>query len=246
MVDTATPVDTNVEGSTSTVETTTGMEQKPFIVGEHSVYKTVEDLYKGAIQKEQYIQKLQKENAELLEKLDSINMETNLVEEFQQLRKGNTPMMNEDNQMSMSNTNAPMTDEDIKQIALKAMQENAEKQRKETNLAECKSLLGSDDNAVNLALKNKAKELGVTEEDLLAMAADKPQLFKRLIGVQATTKTFDFMPSSIRTSNNTQENSGSIYEDFRKNCTNPRYVADFVNRAMKDPSMVDSFEWKVK
>ena len=93
----------------------------------------------------------------------------------------------------------------------------------------------------NLALKNKASELGVTVEDLNDMAATKPQLFKRLFDIKEAPKV-DFIPSSVRQVNNTQPVDG--YSEFVKNATNPRYVAEMVDKAMKDPSIISGWEWK--
>lgn len=237
MVDTATTVEP-VEGTDLSEATTTGNEQKPFIVGEHSVYNTVEDLYKGAVQKEQYIQKLVKEAAELRAQLEQNKYETDLRQELIKYRKEALMTNNDTTQVENTTT---LTDDTIKEIALKAMQENMVKQQQEKNLQECKSMLGSTDDDINLALKNKAGELGVTVEDLNDMAATKPQLFKRLFDIKEAPKV-DFIPSSVRQVNNTPSTDG--YTDYVKNATNPRYVAEMVEKAMKDPSIVAGWEWK--
>lgn len=237
MVDTATTVEP-VEGTDLSEATTTGNEQKPFIVGEHSVYNTVEDLYKGAVQKEQYIQKLVKEAAELRAQLEQNKYETDLRQELINYRKEALMTNNDTTQVENTTT---LTDDTIKEIALKAMQENMVKQQQEKNLQECKSMLGSTEDDINLALKNKAGELGVTVEDLNDMAATKPQLFKRLFDIKEAPKV-DFIPSSVRQVNNTPSTDG--YTDYIKNATNPRYVAEMVEKAMKDPSIVSGWEWK--
>lgn len=237
MVDTATTVEP-VEGTDLSEATTTGNEQKPFIVGEHSVYNTVEDLYKGAVQKEQYIQKLVKEAAELRAQLEQNKYETDLRQELINYRKETLMTNNDTTQVENTTT---LTDDTIKEIALKAMQENMAKQQAEKNLQECKSLLGSSEDDINLAMKNKANELGVTVEDLTDMASTKPQLFKRLFDIKET-KTVDFIPSSVRQVNDTQPVDG--YSEFVKNAKDTRYVASMVEKALKDPSIVSGWEWK--
>lgn len=237
MADTETTVEA-AEGTIVSEATTAGIEQKPFIVGEHSVYNTVEDLYKGAVQKEQYIQKLLKEAAELRAQLEQNKYETDLRQELINYRKEALMTNNDTTQVENTTT---LTDDTIKEIALKAMQENMAKQQAEKNLQECKSMLGSTEDDVNLALKNKASELGVTVEDLNDMAATKPQLFKRLFDIKEAPKV-DFIPSSVRQVNNTQPVDG--YAEFVKNATNSRYVAEMVDKAMKDPSIVSGWEWK--
>lgn len=237
MVDTATTVEP-VEGTDLSEATTTGNEQKPFIVGEHSVYNTVEDLYKGAVQKEQYIQKLVKEAAELRAQLEQNKYETDLRQELINYRKEALMTNNDTTQVENTTT---LTDDTIKEIALKAMQENMAQQQAEKNLQECKSLLGSNEDDINLAMKNKATELGVTVEDLNDMASTKPQLFKRLFDIKEARQV-DYIPSSVRQINNTQPVDG--YSEFVKNAKDSRYVATMVEKALKDPSIVSGWEWK--
>ena len=237
MAETETTVEA-AEGTIVSEATTTGIEQKPFIVGEHSVYNTVEDLYKGAVQKEQYIQKLLKEAAELRAQVEQNKYETDLRQELINYRKEALMTNNDTTQVENTTT---LTDDTIKEIALKAMQENLAKQQAERNLQECKSMLGSDEDTVNLALKNKAGELGVTVEDLNDMASTKPQLFKRLFDIKEAPKV-DFIPSSVRQVNNTQPTD--TYEEFIKNAKDPRYVASMVDKVQKDPSLISGWEWK--
>lgn len=237
MADTETTVEA-AEGTIVSEATTAGIEQKPFIVGEHSVYNTVEDLYKGAVQKEQYIQKLLKEAAELRAQVEQNKYETDLRQELIKYRKDALMTNNDTTQVENTTT---LTDDTIKEIALKAMQENMAKQQAEKNLQECKSMLGSTEDDINLALKNKATELGVTVEDLNDMAATKPQLFKRLFDIKEAPKV-DFIPSSVRQVNNTPFTDG--YSEYVKNATNPKYVSEMVDKAMKDPSIISGWEWK--
>lgn len=237
MADTETTVEA-AEGNSISEATTAGIEQKPFIVGEHSVYNTVEDLYKGAVQKEQYIQKLLKEAAELRAQVEQNKYETDLREELIKYRKDALMTNNDTTQVENTTT---LTDDTIKEIALKAMQESMAKQQADKNLQECKSMLGDTEDTVNLALKNKASELGVTVEDLNDMAATKPQLFKRLFDIKEARQV-DFIPSSVRQVNNTPTTDG--YSEFVKNANDPRYVASMVEKAMKDPSIISGWEWK--
>lgn len=240
MVDTATTVDAVVEGNRDTAETSASIVQKPFIVGEHSVYESVEDLFKGAVQKEQFIQQLKKEKAELSAQLEQYKLDSNLKQELEKIRK--ETQMTDVNMEEMTKT--PITDDTIKEIALKAMQEYGDKQTKEANLNECKSLLGSKEEDINLALTNKASELGVTKEDLEDMAATKPQLFKRLFEIKETSRSMDFIPSSVRAVSNNEPTD--TYGEFIKNANDKRYVAAMVDKALKDPTLVSDWEWKVK
>lgn len=240
MVETATTVDTVIEGKDNISEaTTTGIEQKPFIVGEHSVYNTVEDLFKGAVQKEQYIQQLIKETAELRAQLEQNKNETNLLQELKNYRKETLMTDN----VNVENTNT-LTDDTIKEIALKALQENMAKEKAAANLQACKSMLGSSEDDINLALTNKAAELGVTKEDLEDMASTKPQLFKRLFDFKEPAETTGYIPSTVRQINTTPVSNG--YEEFIKNARDSHYVASIAKKALENPELVMDWEWKVK
>lgn len=239
MVDDATTDSTVVEGTAETVATTTGTGKTPFIVGEHSVYSDVESLYKGAIQKEMFIQQLQKEKAELSAQLEQLKTDTTLIEQLKEYRKD---LLMTDNTSAVENTNTPITDEAIKEIALKAMQENMERQKQAANLQECKSLLGNTAEAIDLALKNKATELGVETHELEEMAATKPQLFKRLFEIKNTSRPMDYIPSSVRTTDN--NNQTDAYAEFIKNARDTKYIANLTKKALENPEMLSGWEWK--
>lgn len=239
MVDDATTDSTVVEGTADTVATTTGTGKTPFIVGEHSVYSDVESLYKGAIQKEMFIQQLQKEKAELSAQLEQLKTDTDLIEQLKEYRK---EILMTDNTSAVENTNTPITDEAIKEIALKAMQENMERQRQANNLQECKGLLGKTAEDIDLALKNKANELGINTGDLEEMAATKPQLFKKLFEIKEAVRSPEYIPSSVRSIDN--NNQTDAYAEFIKNAKDAKYIATVTKKALENPEMVSGWEWK--
>ena len=58
-----------------------------YVVGEHSVYNSVEELYKGAIQKEGYIQTLKQELAEARATIEELSKNETIVEKLKQIRE---------------------------------------------------------------------------------------------------------------------------------------------------------------
>ena len=149
-----------------------------YVVGEHSAYNSVEELHKGAIQKENYIQILKKELAEAKTVIEELSKNGTIVEKLKQIRE---------NKMDTENTNTPMLPEDaIKQIALKAMQEANQVNEAESNLANCKQAVASISTDVELALTNKAKELGCSVEYLEGIAKTSPKAFKSMFGIKET------------------------------------------------------------
>lgn len=208
-----------------------------YVVGEHSVYNSVEELFKGAKQKEEYISKLQQELATAREKIEELSTKSNITEQLKQIRE---------NKMDTENTNTPMLPEDaIKQIALKAMQESNKAQEAESNLANCKQAVASINSDVDLALKNKAKELGCTVEYLEDIARHSPKAFKSMFGIKETVSfdSVNFFQSSKQATNTTDTSVADSFFKDKNLVNNPAKVAEFMQRAMKDPSLVSHIKW---
>lgn len=203
-----------------------------YVVGEHSVYNSVEELFKGAKQKEEYISKLQQELATARETIEKLSTKSNITEQLKQIRE---------NKMDTENTNTPMLPEDaIKQIALKAMQESNKAQEAESNLANCKQAVASISGDVDTALKSKAKELGCTVEYLESIAKTSPKAFKSMFGIKEAV-SFDSINFLQNSRQATQESDSNEAEAFFKNkaaVRDPRAVAAFMDKAMKDPSIL--------
>ena len=208
-----------------------------YVVGEHSVYNSVEELFKGAKQKEEYISKLQQELATARETIEKLSTKSNITEQLKQIRE---------NKMDTENTNTPMLPEDaIKQIALKAMQESNKAQEAESNLANCKQAVASISGDVDTALKSKAKELGCTVEYLESIAKTSPKAFKSMFGIKETVSfdSVNFLQSSRQANNTTDTSEADAFFKDKTLVNNPTKVAEFMKRAMKDPSLVSHIKW---
>ena len=84
-------------------------------VGEHSAYKSVEDLVKGKAEADKYIAKLLAEAKEKDELISNLTTRANITDELKQIREANT--------MGTENTKAlEITEDAMRQIALKTMQ----------------------------------------------------------------------------------------------------------------------------
>jgi hypothetical protein len=219
------------EDNNDNVETTT------FVVGEHSVYKSVEDLYKGAIEKDKFISKLQAELESARKAIEELSKNSNIVEQLKQIRE---------KKMDTENTNTPQLPEDaIKQIALNAMQEANQSQLAESNLANCKQAVASLNSDVELALKNKANELGCSVEYLEDIARTSPKAFKSMFGIKEAVSldSINFLQSSRHVSNvSASEEASAFFKDTAAH-RDPAKVAEFMRKAMKDPSMLANVKW---
>lgn len=210
-----------------------------FVVGEHSVYNSVEDLFEGAKQKEKYIAELIKANKELQEKYDSIEKNNSLVDELRSFRK----QVQEGGYEQMDSTN-PNVDYDImKEIALKAMQEKAAEDAAAKNLQECLESIQDKSGDADLAIKSKASELGVSVDYLKDIAMTSPKAFKSMFGIkQESGVTPNFLQSTKQTTNETRDEATEFFKN-KQLSNSPSAIAAFMEKAMRDPSILDNVKW---
>ena len=217
------------ENDDDSVATTT------FVVGEHSVYKSVEDLIEGKRQADAYIAKLSSELKEANATIEQLKKTGTIVEQLKQIRE---------TKMDTENTNTPKLPEDaIKQIALNAMQEQTKALEAENNLANCKQAVASLNADVELALKNKANELGCSVEYLESIAKTSPKAFKSMFGIKESVSfdSVNFLQSSRHTNTETQSNEANDF--FKSKTTNPKAVAEFMKKVVANPSLLNNVKW---
>lgn len=206
-----------------------------FVVSERSVYDSVDALLQGAKEKEAYITKLLQERDDALAKVNELSKKSDIVEQLKQIRE---------TKMDTENTNTPLPEDAIKQIALNALQEQTQTQQAESNLANCKQAVASISNGdVDLALKNKAAELGCTVEYLENIAKTSPKAFKSMFGIkeQVSFDTVNFLQSSRQTASNDSSNEAT--EFFKSKTTDPRAVSEFMKKVVANPSLLDKVKW---
>lgn len=224
MTDVATTTQTiNNPGNTDTI-----------VVGEHSAYKDVESLIKGKAEADVYIQKLVEQNKEMQKQIEELAKRGDIVEQLKQIRQTGT-----------EHTNTPgITEDAMKQIALKAMQEENARSQAAANLNDCKTALQAERGDVGLALKNKAAELGCTVEYLESIATTSPKAFKSMFGLKDKPVTFEsvnFLQGS-RATQPIEPNEVKTAKDLIGDVNNPKVMANFVDRALKDPSLLNNLK----
>jgi hypothetical protein len=222
------------EATTSDVEELNDKgETTTFInVGEHSGYKSVEDLIKGKAEADKYIEQLKAKAREREELIAQLQKNNSIVEELKQIRSMN---------MNTENTNAHDVNEDaMKQIALKVLQDENANKIATDNLNSCKSAVAALNSDVELAMKNKAQELGCTVEYLEGIAKTSPKAFKSMFGIKEAVSfdSVNFLQSSrhvTQTDDAKEEINAAM-----KNAKDPRQMADLFNKLAKDPSLLNN------
>ena len=229
MADEATTSGAVTGNDNETVATTT------LIVGEHSAYKSVEELIEGKRKADEYIAKLSQDLKEAKATIEGLSKNATIVEQLKQIR--------ENKMDNTENTNpSQLPEEAIKQIALNAMQDYNKANEAESNLANCKQAVASINADVDLAMKNKAKELGCSVEYLEGIAKTSPKAFKSMFGIKETVSfdSVNFLQSSRHTGNETANTEAD--EFFKSKQYTPAKVAEFMKRAQNNPEVLANFK----
>jgi hypothetical protein len=198
-------------------------------VGEHSAYKSVEDLIKGKAEADKYISQLTKALKEKDEAIAELQRKGTIVDELKQIRE-----------KGMENTNTPdITEDTMKEIALKVLQDETKAKLESDNLTDCHNAVAGIASDVDLALKNKAQELGCTVEYLENIAKTSPKAFKSMFGIknEVSFDSVNFLQSSRHISNET-----SNEQIDTASLKNPKAMASLFERAVKDPSMLNKIK----
>lgn len=243
-VNAATTVETT-EGLTQTAGVTApAIPQEPFIVGETSVYKDVASLLKGAQEKEKLIKTLLAENKEYKDQLARFTNIENFKEELQKMTEVQI-------QTPETVTTNPLSEEEIQKIAVQAMLKQQQESAQEANLAKAMETLAVTFGAeAENKLSIKAKELGMTPEAIKELAKTSPQAFNSLMGIEAPKQvSLDALRGYAHTVSQPTQPTTGLLDEFRGNPNlvhDARYMGDLFEKAVRDPSILDDFEWKVK
>jgi hypothetical protein len=130
----------------------------------------------------------------------------------------------------------------MKQIALKVLQDENANKIATDNLNNCKNAVAALNSDVELAMKNKAQELGCTVEYLEGIAKTSPKAFKTMFGIKEAVSfdSVNFLQSS-RHVTQTEESREEI-NNMLKSGNNPKVMSELFNKALKDPSLLDNLK----
>lgn len=201
-------------------------ESQRFVVGDNTVYNSVEDLYKGAMEKEKYITALHSELKELKEKVAMLQREAKVVDTLKDLQ--NPTKQKEDISTPMSHLDA----DEVKKIALQTLQAQRIAEVSESNLKDCKEVLSKFKDS-DTVVENKAKELGISSEDLWNIGKKSPKAFKEILGEGSSNASFveGYAPTT------------QVKEDAKDLLKTMAGCKTLYERAKKDPSILNNIGW---
>jgi len=232
------------EDLVSTSTQTSVAEQEPLVVGANSVYKDVDALIEGKRQADAYISKLKAENQALFEKLKEQRNLNNF--------KGELSKMTEINDTVLTGTTTQLTEEQIRDIALKSFEQRQAEMSRNDSLqkanAALEAMYGSE---ANNKKETRAKELGMTVEQLDEMCVNAPKAFNKLMGIEEPTRV---TMESLTASRNYVDTSRTNTADSRitQLITDPSFaknkaaVKGLIDDALKNPSILAPIsDWKL-
>lgn len=174
------------------------------LVGEGKKFKTNEDLAKGKVEADAFIEQLKHEQSELRKELESrVNAEKALEDlrtEVKALKELKTQTQ------TRENTTPQLTASEVEALVAKTITRQETERTVSQNINHANSEVvkhfGNADSAQE-AVKTRATELGLTLEDLKAVAAKSPGAFLKMIlpDVDAT-KVQNFSGSTVNTQAN--------------------------------------------
>lgn len=167
------------------------------LVGEDKKFKTPADLARGKYEADQFIARLEREQAELREELNRRLTAEDLLKKLEERnnpqQQGNVstpdPTTSQGEQQSQQTANggssSQLTEEEIQKLLDSRLTQREKEQRAERNvqtaIAEMQSAWGEN---ARVELHRKANQLGISPEQLEGYARQNPNVFLTLVGLK--------------------------------------------------------------
>lgn len=228
MTDYNNPATTGVGGE-QLGETNTNTTPEVFVVGPHTVYKSVSELYEGAKQKESYISKLEAENATLQEEIAKAQNREQFKQDLERLTTPTTRQETTDTTVD--------TETKLKELVNKALSDRDEATRKAEMQKTVEGVFGGE---AEQKLEAKASELGMTVEQLKALPE---KAFFALVGIRREAG----VPAGMMAGRQGMYSAAPSEADAFKaevldkaSLNNGAKMAELIKRAMDNPSLVNN------
>lgn len=154
------------------------------LVGEGKKFKEIKDLARGKVESDRFIEILKKKNDDLLKEL---NTRTSLDTFLDQMKAQKDPG-HVDVPTPQGGQQSPALDDSNLEAKLNELLSRREAQRtQETNVDKVTRVLSEQfGNDATLVINHKAKEVGMTPQELQQLASRSPSAFFKLVGVSET------------------------------------------------------------
>lgn len=220
------------------------------LVGEGKKFKTLDDLAKGKLEADAFIEKLKEENQMALEELTKLQGKeeegTKIKELLDLVKNQNTE--SKDNQAEEVDLDAK-----IREILQGVSSEQTAKANRDKGNALVLDKVGGDKEAAKTFVAERAKQLGLQPKDLADLSERSPEAFAKLIGSenkgQSSTGSLPGGANSQAMGNTSNANetieghhTKAYYDRMRKEMGTRKYLADhrLQNQLMKDAMALGS------
>ena len=172
-----------VEGTTSTVDTSPLAD----LVGDDKKFKTLDDLAKGKLESDKFIEQLQgelKQTREQMAELEEAASKKATVSDLVEAVKNANKKVDEEG-------NQPVSEEQLKKLVTDIMEGQTEAQTRASNFKQAnQSVLdkfNGDVEAARTYTAERAKQLGLTVDKLRSLGEESPSAFRALMDVKPST-----------------------------------------------------------
>lgn len=200
------------------------------LVGEGKKYATVDDLAKAYVNADTFISQLKTENEGIR---NDLNQRLTQEEILEQIRQSNSKPPVTPTPEPTTPAVQPINEDELIGRLQQRLQEEQAKHKQTQNVEQVAEKLvetfGSETKA-NEAVKNKARELGVSVEFLQDVAAKSPTAFYQTLGLNVVQTPPPAAPrgavntQALAQDGNVKEGSYAYFENMRK--TNPKLYWD--------------------
>lgn len=167
------------------------------LVGEDKKFKTLEDLARGKLEADAFIEKLKEENALALSELEKHNKDVD-----DSVKVSDLIQAVKDAQQQDSEGNNQMTEEDLSNKVREILRGENAKATAEANRAKGNELVlqkvGGDVEAAKIYVAERAKELGITPAKLAELSEVSPDAFAKLVDSEPSISSRGKVPVQDR------------------------------------------------
>lgn len=175
------------------------------LVGQDKKFKTIEDLAKGKVESDAFIEQLKTEKAALLKDLEALDAKAKQGATLDEIMKQLKERKSAPGSEGKDGNQPALSDEELQKVILDTLQKKNESERKAGNKAKSETDLltkfNGDKAKAEAFVKAKAEELGVSVESLNGIAETSPKAYAKMIGLDSVTGSTDRSVSGLNDKN---------------------------------------------
>lgn len=177
----------------------TTIPDNPFetLVGDGKRYSDSNALAKAAYEKDKHISRIERENAEMRQRITQHSTMDDILTQIRQASNVEPKPASVPQHQNVEQTQNPFKPEQIESLVKNLLAENEASRKAQSNKAIVQQRLeehwGSD---AQVNLNKKARELGITINQLAALADQNPSVFFKAVDIPATRQA-SFTPSTV-------------------------------------------------